>query len=570
MKKYISILLVIVAILSVCACYDLDRYPEDKINTNTFWKTQQHAEQGINAIYAMFQNYYIFGSYFSLDCLGEVGTGYGEHGNENISRGTYNSLDNRILNRWTYLYEGVARANLAIQNIPKIHATDSEIATLMGEAKFLRSLFYFYLTDFFGGVPIYDEKTIVSEDFANMLNPRSSIDEVRKFILKDLDDAIATLPTDRSSDAKGRVTQNGAYALKGKVLLYAKRYAEAATVFEEVINSKKHTLYSSYENLFKPGGDESSEMIFAVQNLGGLGQDIGIPSTFYMGTRASFGGCWNNVMASTSLVDSYEWKDGRAFNWEEVIPDFTVDKKIKDKTFRAPLSSDKKKVTKYPSTKQILLDMYEQRDPRMKMSIILPYTTYKGWVSNANKICEFVVAKGAHESNGMIRHNGSMTDSYLFRKFVAEGDMNGAINNREDTPINFPIIRYADVLLMLAECYNEINRQDEAVTLINQVRKRVKMPGINSGPEWLKADNKEEIFKRIRHERMVEFAAEGLNFSDMKRWGVLEELNNKQETGFTGVVYYTRKVSERDYLWPIPATEIDKNPNLKQNPGWGN
>ena len=96
----------------------------------------------------------------------------------------------------------------------------------MGEAKFLRSLFYFYLTDFFGGVPIYDEKTIVSEDFANMLNPRSSIDEVRKFILKDLDDAIATLPTDRSSDAKGRVTQNGAYALKGKVLLYAKRYAE--------------------------------------------------------------------------------------------------------------------------------------------------------------------------------------------------------------------------------------------------------------------------------------------------------------------------------------------------------
>ena len=115
MKKYISILLVIVAILSVCACYDLDRYPEDKINTNTFWKTQQLAEQGINAIYAMFQNYYIFGSYFSLDCLGEVGTGYGEHGNENISRGTYNSLDNRILNRWTYLYEGVARANLAIQ-----------------------------------------------------------------------------------------------------------------------------------------------------------------------------------------------------------------------------------------------------------------------------------------------------------------------------------------------------------------------------------------------------------------------------------------------------------------------
>ena len=88
------------------------------------------------------------------------------------------------------------------------------------------------------------------------------------------------------------------------------------------------------------------------------------------------------------------------------------------------------------------------------------------------------------------------------------------------------------------------------------------MPGINSGPEWLKADNKEEIFKRIRHERMVEFAAEGLNFSDMKRWGVLEELNNKQETGFTGVVYYTRKVSERDY-----GVEYNTNSGLNLEDG---
>lgn len=148
--------------------------------------------------------------------------------------------------------------------------------------------------------------------------------------------------------------------------------------------------------------------------------------------------------------------------------------------------------------------------------------------------------------------------------------MDGGINNRADTPINFPLIRYADVLLMLAECYNEMNDQTGAVKLINEVRARpsVNMPGINSGPEWLKATTKEEVFQRIKHERAVELAAEGHSFSDMRRWGLLESLNGRKEKDITGKVRYTRAVSTRDYLWPIPASEIEKNGKLEQNPSW--
>lgn len=168
----------------------------------------------------------------------------------------------------------------------------------------------------------------------------------------------------------------------------------------------------------------------------------------------------------------------------------------------------------------------------------------------------------------MIRVNQNF-ETYLWRKFVAEYNMGGAINNRAHTPINFPLIRYADVLLMLAECYNEEGKQDDAVGLINEVRARVNMPGINSGPAWLEARTKNQVFARIRHERAVELAAEGLSFSDMRRWGLLETLNEKKEKDFTGKVRYTRKVSSRDYLWPIPAEEIEKNSSLKpNNPGW--
>ena len=156
---------------------------------------------------------------------------------------------------------------------------------------------------------------------------------------------------------------------------------------------------------------------------------------------------------------------------------------------------------------------------------------------------------------------------YLWRKFVAKYDMDGAINNRADTPINFPIIRYADVLLMLAECYNEMGRQADAVALINEVRARVDMPGINSGPDYLQATTHDEVFQRIKHEREVELAAEGHSFNDMKRWGLLETLAGEVK-GFTGRSYYTRVVRERDYLWPIPQSEMERNPNMTQNPGW--
>jgi len=228
-------------------------------------------------------------------------------------------------------------------------------------------------------------------------------------------------------------------------------------------------------------------------------------------------------------------------------------------------------VATYPAAKDKLLEMYNKRDPRMMASIIMPYTTYKGWYSNAPMDTEYVITEKSgqtNEKNGFIRVNGNY-EMYLWRKFVAEYDMNGAINNREDTPINFPLIRYADVLLMLAECYNQTDQQTKAVDLINQVRARVDMPGLNSGPSYLQATTKEQVFERIRHERAVELAGEGLSFSDMKRWGLLETLAGEVK-GFTGQFYYNRVVQSRDYLWPIPNNEIQKNPSLKedQNPGW--
>lgn len=570
--KNIGKLLILASVMAVCGCVSLDRYPMDKLSKGTFWKTQEQADQAIAGVYSQLRNNFVYGRYFAFDCLGSVCSGTSaDNSMTNVIYGTYSASYAWVTNRWSALYEGVARANLVIQNIGQMDASKEIIDRYIGEAKFLRALYYFELADTYGGVPYYDESLVVAESYNDMKYPRSTIEDIFSHIIDDCDAAAKILPEEGGwgTSMRGRATRSAALALKGKTLLYQKKYDEASKVFATIISEGKHSLYPDYADLFKPGGDASSEMIFAVQNLGGVGVECGMPLAFYLGTRATYGSCWDDVFPSVKFVDSYECIDGKSFNWNDFIPGFNENDNIKEQTFRATLSGDNTKVEKYPDALPILKDMYTKRDPRMNQTIILPYTMYKGWTNNKPNDCEYVIAMGVNEANHFVRLDNGW-DAYVFRKFVPEYDMDGLNTSREHTPINFPIIRYADVLLMQAECLNELgNHHDEAVALINQVRKRAGMPGFNEegGPEWLEVSSKEDLKTRIINERSWEFAGEGLSFWDYKRWNKLESLSGPVKD-LVGKVKYTRSATGRDYLWPIPQGERDKNKELKQNPGW--
>ena len=214
----------------------------------------------------IFQNYLYFRKLFLTRLSGRGRYGYGEHGNENISRGTYNSLDNRILTDGLICMKR-CRANLAIQTYEDTCYRQWN-RNAYGEAKFLRSLFYFYLTDFFGGVPIYDEKTIVSEDFANMLNPRSSIDEVRKFILKIwMTPSQPSLPTEA---VMRKAASHRMAPMHSRVRFFSMpndmpRQLQCLKKLSTVKSIPYIQVTRIYLNLVVT---KSSEMIFAVQNLG--------------------------------------------------------------------------------------------------------------------------------------------------------------------------------------------------------------------------------------------------------------------------------------------------------------
>lgn len=572
MKKYI---LLLAAMGMMSGCYDLDQFPHDRLSSGTFWKTEDHAHQGMVAMYNTLLNENVFGAYYNNDALGEIAMDYNNWQMPSIIKGTYTDRGGLVESKWQSAYNGVFRANLLLQNIDGVDISEDEKNVYKGEARFMRALYYFHLFDFYGGVPLYDETTVVGEEFMTMNKPRATEEETVKFILDDLNAAVSVLPVKWESTEYGRATRGAAVALRGKVKLYTKDYVGAQADFEDIVFDKEgygygYGLIDNYPDLFTLAGDQSKEIIFSIQCINGTNNNYGLPYCLRLGTRAAFGGCWNNCMPTDILADMYEYKDGRPFSWDEIYPGFSTDRAMQKRIFEATLSEDGKTVAAYPADKDKIRSIYESRDPRMEQTLITPYCHFLGCNGRTPKEMEYVLATGVNEANGFLRDNLGH-NNYYWRKFVPEGDMDGILEDRSYSPVDFPLIRYADVLLMLAECYNENGEQGKAVELINQVRQRksTNMPKLNSGPAWLKAETKAEVFERIVHERAVELACEGHRFGDLKRWGLAKEKLNYEYDDILGKFIFKRVFVDRDYHFPIPAVEFERNSQLgEQNPGW--
>ena len=579
MKKIIIYLAtMLLAAMTFTGCYDLETYPGDKVNEGTFYKAGDHAHQGLMGIYGMLRLNEAYGYQFCFDHLGDIAYGYNYY---MMFLATYTDRDGTIQAHWQTFYDGIHRVNTFIRSVKGMRGiiTDEQVNEYVAEAKFLRAMFYFSLTGLFGGVPYYDESTNVNEEFMNLKQPRSSLEEVRAHILEDLDEAIKYLPVEHAASEYGRATKGAAYALRGKVHLYDKEWQSAINDFEEIVYNKSnnygYALDDDYARVFKLyNGAKSPETVFSIQNKSGVGTEYGMQIQALMGCRGAYGSCWNNTVPSTQLVDMYEFKDGRPFNWDEIFPGYNaMTPEQRKELLSVEMDGSGTIVGLREADTAKILSAYTCRDPRLMATVIVPYSHYMGNIGRTTNV-DLIFALDhnlAGNANGGTIQNNAGWVSYLYRKFVTEGDQGGAISNRLHTPFAFPLIRFADVLLMLSEAYNEAGQLDKAVTEFNKVRARVGMPGLNSGPAWMVVSNKEQMAERIRKERAVEFAGEGLRFSDLRRWGyeiAHKTLNNVDAVNIYGEPIYTHLFTERDMLWPIPGVERERNKELTQNPGW--
>lgn len=578
MKKIIVFISIVIIGISLNGCSDLDTYPGNSLNQNIFWKTESHAKEALMGVYSVLRAEHCYGqTHWINDVLGSIYATRG--GMQGIQNGTYNDRNGTILAKWQKLYDGVQKSNHVISNVSNMSSlSDDTKAAYIAEAKFLRALFYFNLLDFFGGVPYYDETTDINKEYATLLKPRSSADEIRSHILSDLNEAVSKLPPTWDAVNYGRATKGAAYALRGKVYLYNKEWKNAIADFEEVVNNKSnnygYALDPDYARIFKLyDGAKSTEMVFSVQNKGGSGNPYGMPMNNFLGNRGSYGSGQSYHYPSVQLVDMYENTDGSPFNWDDIHPGYNASVEKREEFLCVETEGGVIVGMRSADTAKVL-NAYRNRDPRLMAVAIVPYANYAGWVANAPKNLMIALdgTKPGVLTAGTLYWDLPVYTGYFCRKFVAEGNLGGSITSRDHTPFEFPVIRYADVLLMLAEAYNEDGQLDKAILEFNKVRARVNMPGLNSGAAWMAVTSKEQMAARIRKERAFEFAGEGLRFSDVRRWGfeiAREEITGKGDAvNIYGSTLYLRKFTERDMLWPIPATEREMNPELAQNPGW--
>ncbi|WP_374163989.1 RagB/SusD family nutrient uptake outer membrane protein [Arcticibacter sp. MXS-1] len=451
----------------------------------------------------------------------------------------------------------------------------------MAECKFLRAYFYFRLNQLYKGVPIYLEPIL--PDQAN--KARATEEEVWTQVLTDLTDCIneTNLP-DRypAGNANyGRVTKSAAYALRGKVYLYMKKWDLAAADFAKV-KAAGHSLFPDYKALFKTANEQSPEMIFSIQNVSQSG--YGSSTQLYCGTRSSFGSGWNYYFPSPNLVDLYENKDGSRFNWDDVIPGYsalTIAERevyfLRNNLTEPEIAAAKgrgAKMSLYLPTgnEQRIAQAYMNRDPRLEATVITPYSTYLGSLNNTTTPAIATLRwpyRAQAATGGDIQTDTQNYFYYLYRKFVYEGV--SEIVDRNFGPTDFPIIRYADVLLMWAEALNEQGMTTEAIEKVNEVRARAGVALLNSNSATT-VTGQADLRERIRNERRVEFPNEGINYFDELRWKTWKEKvfypgAGKKQVWGTNVSDYSYK-GDFLYAWPIPTSEIQMNPNLVQNPGW--
>lgn len=568
------------AIAVVCGgCESLDYTPGDQMSGQTFWQTEDHARQAAVGMYAAMKEPWCFGMEFTFDMCSDLADGTSPW--SDVSRGdAFSSNSSGVQNHWQYLYELVHRANTVIRNVAGMPISQETIDRVTGEARFLRAMAYFRMLNCWGGVPYYDETCDINEEFAHLDAPRCTADELRGHILDDLTDAIRKLPVSWDAANLGRATKGAAYALRGKVYLFNRQWDEAVADFEEIVYNKTYnygySLHPDYNDLFRLyNGRHSDEMIFSIQSIDGNTAGYALDIVSYFGNKSTMRLiAGNRIVPSTTLVDMYENPDGSQFDWDDVFPGFNAgDSQMRRRLMCVAIDQGSTEVTStLDSDTTKVMDAYRLRDPRLCLNVITPYSHYLGTDAGSSPMDkQFVLAdptKGGApmEAMAFIR-NSEGWNSYFWRKWIPTGNLDGYWGEYTRTPYEFPLIRLGDVLLMLAEAYNESGATDKAVIELNKVRERVGMPGLDSGAAWLAVSGKEDMAERIRRERAFELAGEGQRYWDLKRWGLLEQ-SVKNATDIFGDLMYTRTYQERHQLWPIPLVEMERNLNLTQNPGW--
>lgn len=563
MKKNIHIILMSAALM-LTSCNDsfLDRIPHDALTDANYWQTETHLSSVANTFTSSLsgKDWLNKTEIMADSAPWSVTTAW-----RTIGGGYFTSDASQINSVWSAAYTGIGRTNYFLNNYQRATGVKEEVRErYAAEAYFYRAYNYWILTSLFGDVPlITSELNVESPD---VFRGRDARKDVIDRITKDLEDHYKALPeyVAAGSSDFGRVSQCAALALLSRIYLYNGRYEDAVSACERAMSSTYYKLYSTghpdvdYVNLFNYTGRASRNpanketLIAFVYNY-----DLGESSrTSHNLSRE----CWvpNDYARFTptaSMIECYLTKDGKIW--------------------------DPNSATSYE-------DVFKDRDPRMTQSILAPGTKWEGGESGdmlSTDKTVFTYPKFDNSKDGCMSYTG-----YYMRKYVEPSTVKDVGHDDND----IVLIRYAEVLLNYAEAKEQLGTltQSDIDKTINLLRDRVGMVHLKLSEIPAGSDIRTEI----RRERRVELFFEGHRYFDIIRWkqgeilgedllgvrkdyldparlkeGIIGNLKWKTVNGKEYLVLESGRTfnPEKNYLLPVPFTQMQLNPQLApNNPGW--
>lgn len=551
----------------------LDLVPETSFSEVTFFKTADQFKLFANQFYSGLPP---VGFNTTRDAYADLLV---ERNTNTVSDGSYSATPTSDL--WQQSYETIRNATYLIgKGDAATGDLKAQVAVYVGEAKFFRAMAYFNLLKDFGGVPIIDKVLTLTDD-SLLYGPRNTREEVTNYILNDLDSAIKVLPLESGIAAsdKGRVSKGAALAFKARVALFEGTWRkfrnmdgwedlldQAIEASGEVMSSGEYALFDRRDVL----GDESYRYFLI------LDEKQANPVSLTKADQKEY-----------IFVSRYD---------ATIRPQPTVDflhaanptKKFADMF----LCTDGLPIDKSPlfKGKKTITSEYENRDLRMKNIFVIPgsqiwesapLSYVRDW-SNPYAGGYPDVPSG---SNVVVFGQSTLT-GYEQRKFTPE-----ILNPSMD----FPIIRYAEVLLINAEALYEKNGMITDAQLDQTINKLRARAGVASLSNAFASMHGLDMRTEIRRERNIELFKEGQRFDDLRRWKTAEtELpqalegvlwkGTQYETDpqYAGITYpldaegniIIQDASQRhfdpdkNYLFPLPTRQLLLNPQLEQNPNW--
>ena len=545
------------AVMGLGSCSDyLEKNPLSGPSDQSFLATQSEMEMALAGCYERLWLDWETATFFlMLDEASDIGYERNTSALQVMAQGAADAKNDLALNYWKSFYQGISRCNYLLENMSRGEAATpaAEYARIKAEARFLRALYYSYLIELYGDVPLVTESLTLETS----QQPRTPKSEVVDFILKEYTEAANDLPSE-NNPTSGHATKGAALALKARTALYNERWQEAISASQAVMDMEgtEYTIESDYSKLFRYEGQTSKEVIFSVQYL--------------LGTKTHalyrlFGS--RNALAHTNKKPAYQLTDA----WE-----CTDGKQIDESPLFDP---------KHP---------YENRDPRLGYTLAVSGSEFLGYQfeTHGDSLQCWNYMTNQRVDNLEATHAYATFTGVCWRKYANIEDKD-AIN---DCQMNTILIRYPEVLLTYAEAKVKAGEVDASVlAAINKVRQR---PSVNMPP--ITTTDPNELFYAIARERKYEFAGEGLRLFDIRRWKIAEVVMNQPLLGRMkksypdkaprvdewGTAFYDdipiaangesadfkmrlvdiRKFDKnRDYVWPIPYIERQTNPSLTQN-----